>query len=131
MEGVLPAAELVVKFAARSELEHRFMAIPGVGPVAALCFITATDDPSRFRRSRDVATYFGLASQRWQSGTSIDVQERISKAGDADVRRALYEAASALITRFRGEDKLKTWGTRWPDGGVTARQRSRWRASSR
>ncbi len=50
--------------------------------------MTAVDDPSRFRRSRDVAAYFGLTSRRWQSGTSIDVQGRISKAGDGDVLRA-------------------------------------------
>jgi transposase len=102
--------DLVVKMVARSELCRRFMAIPGVGPVTALSFMTSIDDPSRFRRSRDVASYFGLTSRRWQSGTSIDIQGRISKAGDADVRRALYEAASALMTRFRGKDKLKTWG---------------------
>ncbi|ESY76073.1 hypothetical protein X743_00680 [Mesorhizobium sp. LNHC252B00] len=76
------------------------MAIPGVGPVTALSFMTAIDDPTRFRRSRDVAAYFGLTSRRWQSGTSIDVQGRLSKAGDADVRRALYEAASGLMTRL-------------------------------
>lgn len=71
--------DLVVKMVARSELCRRFMAIPGVGPVTALSFMTAIDDPSRFRRSRDVAAYFGLTSRRWQSGTSIDVQGRISK----------------------------------------------------
>jgi transposase len=86
------------------------MQIPGVGPVAALSFMTAIDDPARFKRSRDVAAYFGLTSRRWQSGTSIDVQGRISKAGDADVRRALYEAASALLTRYKRKDKVKTWG---------------------
>ena len=65
--------DLVVKFVARHELCRRFMAIPGVGPVTALSFVTAIDDPSRFRRSRDMAAYFGLTSRRWQSGTSIDV----------------------------------------------------------
>jgi len=35
---------------------------------------------------------------------------RISKAGDGDVRRALHEAASALLTRFKRKDKVKTWG---------------------
>ena len=40
------------------------------------------------------------------------MQGRISKAGDPDVRRALYEAASALMTRFKGKDKLKSWGQR-------------------
>ncbi|MHC2253332.1 transposase [Bradyrhizobium embrapense] len=102
--------DLVVKLVAGHELCRRFMQIPGVGPVAALSFMTAVDDPSRFKRSRDVAAYFGLTSRRWQSGSSIDVQGRISKAGDADVRRALYEAASALLTRFKRKDKVKSWG---------------------
>ncbi len=101
---------LVVKFVARNELCRRFMAIPGVGPVTALSFMTAIDDPSRFRRSRDVAAYFGLTSKRWQSGSSIDFQGRISKAGDPDVRFSLYEAASGLLTRFKGKDKIKSWG---------------------
>jgi transposase len=101
----------VVKFVARNELCRRFMAIPGRGPVTALSFMTAIDDPSLFRRSRDVAAYyFGLTSRRWQSGSSIDVRGRISKAGDPDVRRALYEAASAMLTRFKSKDKVKTWG---------------------
>lgn len=86
------------------------MATPGVGPVTALSFMTAIDNPTRFHRSRDVAAYFGLTSRRLQSGSTIDVQRRISKAGDADVRRALYEAASGLMTRFKGFDKVKSWG---------------------
>lgn len=49
--------EMVVKFVARNELCRRFMQIPGVGPVTALSFMTAIDDPRRFRRSRDVAAY--------------------------------------------------------------------------
>jgi transposase len=100
----------VVKFVARHELCRRFIAIPGVGLVTALSFVTAIDDPSGFHRSRDVAAYFGLTSRRWQSSTSIDVQGRTSKAGDGDVRRALYEAASAVMTRFKGCDRVRTWG---------------------
>ncbi len=102
--------KLVVQLAMADELCRRFMAIPGVGPVTALSFSAAIDDPTRFRRSRDVAAYFGLTSKRWQSGTSIDVKGRISKAGDPDVRRALYEAASAMLTRFMGSDMIKSWG---------------------
>ena len=51
-----------------------------------------------------------LTSRRWQSGSSIDVRWR--NAGDGDVRRALYEAASALLMRFKRKrkDKVKTWG---------------------
>ncbi|MCK1657770.1 IS110 family transposase [Bradyrhizobium sp. 151] len=102
--------DLVVRLVAGHELCRRFMQIPGVGPIAALSFMIAVDDPSRFRRSRDVAAYFGLTSRRWQSGSSIDVKGRISKAGDGDVRRALYEAASALLTRYKKKDKVKAWG---------------------
>lgn len=102
--------KLVVQVAMRDELCRRLMAIPGVGPVTALSFKTAIDDPRRFKRSRDVAAYFGLTSRRWQSGSTIDVQGRISKAGDGEVRRSLYEAASAMLTRFKGRDTIKTWG---------------------
>jgi transposase len=102
--------KLVVQLVMASALCRRFMAIPGVGPVTALTFATAIDDPARFRRSRDVAAYFGLTSKRWQSGTSIDVKGRISKAGDPDVRRALYEAATSMLTRFKGRDRVKDWG---------------------
>lgn len=102
--------DLVVKIVAQDALCRRLMAIPGVGPITALTFVTAIDDPARFRRSRNVAAYFGLTSKRWQSGTSIDIQGRISKAGDPDVQRALYEAASAMLTRFKGTTTLKTWG---------------------
>ena len=56
--------ELVVEFVAGHELCRRLMQIPGVEPVAALSFVTAIDDPSRFKRSRDVAAYFGLTSRR-------------------------------------------------------------------
>lgn len=102
--------DLVVRIVARHELCRRYMRIPGVGPVTALTFVTAIDDPARFRRSRNVAAYFGLTSKRWQSGTSIDIKGRISKAGDPDVRSALYEAASSMLTRYKGKTALKTWG---------------------
>jgi hypothetical protein len=54
--------KLVVQIAMQNELCRRFMASPGVGPITALSFATAVEDPSRFRRSRDVAAYFGLPS---------------------------------------------------------------------
>jgi transposase len=75
---------LVTKLVAGHELCRSFMPIPGAGPIAALT--------PRASKDRDVAAYFGLTSRRWQSGTSVDVQWRIGKAGDADMRRALYEA---------------------------------------
>ena len=38
----------------------RFMAFPGVGPIAALTLKAVVDDPKRFTSSRTVAAHFGL-----------------------------------------------------------------------
>lgn len=99
----------MVKFVARDELCRPFIATQASAGDGAQLH-EAIDNPSRFRGSRDAAAYFDLTSRRWQSGTSIDVKGRISKAGDPDVRRALYEAAPGLMTRFKGRDTVKSWG---------------------
>jgi transposase len=39
---------------------RRLMTAPGVGPINALAFISAIDDPSRFHDSRAVGACFGL-----------------------------------------------------------------------
>lgn len=79
--------KVVVAIVARDEVCRRFMRIPGVGPISALAFKTAIDDPQRFRRSKTVGAHLRLTARRWQSGTSIDVLGHISKAGDGEVRQ--------------------------------------------
>ena len=76
---------------------QRLMTVPGVGPITALTFKAGVDDPSRFKRSRTVAAHFGLTPRRYQSG-DVDNPGHISKAGDADVRSALYVAARTCHT---------------------------------
>ena len=83
------------------------------------------EDPGRFRRSRNVAACFGLTSKRWQSGSSVDIRGRISKAGDPDVRVALYEAGSALLTRVKGTDTIKSWGRKLAKKNFIRRHRGR------
>ena len=40
---------------ARSEPQvRRFMTVPGVGPITALCYLATIDDPTRFKKSRNV-----------------------------------------------------------------------------
>jgi transposase len=102
--------KLVVQFVARDPVSRRFMSVPGVGPVTALAFRTAIDDPTRFARSRDVGAYFGLTPKRFQSGTSIDWDGRISRQGDDEMRTLLYEAASGLLVRSKTWSSLKAWG---------------------
>jgi transposase len=101
-----------VKAAVRAdEVCQRLMTVPGVGAITALTFRAAVDDPARFKSSRTVAAHFGLTPRRFQSGETDNVGH-ISRAGDPDVRSALYTAAHALVTRSNGWCTLKAWGTR-------------------
>jgi transposase len=90
---------------------RRLMTVPGVGPVTALTFKAAVDDPQRFKSSRTVAAHFGLTPRRFQSGET-DNPGRISKAGDPEVRSALYVSAHALVTRGSAWSSLRAWGVR-------------------
>jgi transposase len=87
---------------------RRLMTIPGVGQLTALAFVAAIDDPSRIRRSRDIGAYLGLVPRRYQSG-DVDYTGGISKCGDRRVRTLLYEAANVMLTRYKGQLKLKDW----------------------
>jgi len=101
-----------VKRAARhDEVCLRLMTVPGVGPIAALTFKAAVDDPTRFKKSRTVGAHFGLTPRRFQSGEH-DNPGRISKAGDSDVRAALYAASNALLMRSMAQSQIKSWGMR-------------------
>lgn len=119
MRGLLAARDAVLgavaaidgdmkKLVRASDACRRLMTIPGVGQLTALAFAAAIDDPSRFRRSRDLGAYLGLVPRRYQSGES-DYTGHISKAGDRRVRTLLYEAANVMLTRYKGELKLKDW----------------------
>jgi transposase len=63
---------------------RRLMTVPGVGPVTALTFCSAVDDPSRFSHSRAVGAHSGLTPRRYQSGET-DRAGHISKQGDTMV----------------------------------------------
>jgi len=101
----------VTAMARRDEVCQRLMTVPGVGAITALTFKAGVDDPSRFKRSRTVAAHFGLTPRRFQSG-EVDNPGRISRAGDADVRSALYVAAHSLVVRSDQWTYLKAWGLR-------------------
>lgn len=107
-------AELDKEIAARAKASaacRRLMTVPGVGPLVALTYAAGVDDPARFTDSRTVGAHFGLTPRRFQSG-EMDWSGGISRAGDAGVRRALYQAANVLIHHSRGWCALKSWAVR-------------------
>lgn len=101
----------ILALAREDEDSRRAMTLPGIGPITALAFQSAIDDPTRFKRSRSVGAYFGLTPRRYASG-EMDWSGRISKCGDGLVRTYLFEAAGVLLTRVSRWCALKAWGLR-------------------
>jgi len=97
----------------RSDTRARLlMSTPGVGPIVALTYASAIDDPGRFKSSKQVGAHFGLTPKKYQSGET-DYTGRISKIGDSSVRTVLYEAAHVILTKpLKGCSALKGWATR-------------------
>ncbi len=102
--------KLVRKLAREDRVCRLLMTMPGVGPVVALTFKSAIDDPERFRRSKDVGPWAGLTPGRDQSGER-DIVGRITKAGDAGLRAALYQGATVMLNRG-APNWLKAWALR-------------------
>jgi transposase len=67
--------------------------------------------PSTAPSCTALGAHFGLTPRRFQSG-EMDWSGRISRAGDAAVRRALYQAANVLIHHSKGWCALKSWAVR-------------------
>ena len=89
----------------------RLMTIPGVGEQTALSYRAEIDDPTRFRKSRDVGVHVGLTPHHYSSG-EIDRSGGISKCGNAALRSLLFEAAVSLLARSRKWSRLKAWGVK-------------------
>ena len=71
----------------------RLMTIPGVDAIAGMAIVAAVGDFHRFDDPDRLVAYVGLNPKVRQSGNSAPVHGRISKAGRAQVRGVLVEAA--------------------------------------
>jgi transposase len=107
------AFEKRVRAMSRGDARTRLlMSTPAVGPIVALTYAAAVDDPARFKSSKQAGAHFGLTPKKYQSGET-DYTGRISKIGDASVREALYQAAHVMLTKpVKGCTPLKSWAMR-------------------
>ena len=115
----------VLRLARNNAQVRRFITVPGVGPITALCFLATIDDPTRFKRSRSVGAYAGLTTRRYASG-EIDWTGRISKCGDKMLRTYLYEAANVLLTRIEKWSTLVARASGLRSEADCAKPRSPW-----
>jgi transposase len=98
--------------------------VQGVGALTALTFILTIESPDRFQKSRDVGPYFGLVPKQHESGDSSP-QLRITKTGDAMVRRLLVGSAHFILGPFGEDSDLRRFGLSIAErGGKNAKKRA-------
>jgi transposase len=80
--------------------------IPGIAETTAALLLAEITDINQYRSARQVAAYAGLVPRERQSGTSVRGRTRLSKIGNARLRRALYFPA---ITALRCSSFFQQW----------------------
>jgi transposase len=83
--------------AAEANTARRLQTIPGVGPLTALAVEAFAPPMESFRCGRDFAAWLGLVPRQFSSGGKERLG-RISKAGQADIRRLLIIGAMSRLT---------------------------------
>jgi transposase len=80
--------------------------IPGIAETTAALLLAEITDITQYRSARQVAAYAGLVPRERQSGSSVRGRTRLSKIGNARLRRALYFPA---ITALRCSPFFQAW----------------------
>jgi transposase len=80
--------------------------IPGIAETTAARLLAEITDIKQYKSARQVAAYAGLVPRERQSGTSLRGRTRLSKIGNARLRRALYWPA---ITALRCSPFFQAW----------------------
>jgi transposase len=80
--------------------------IPGIAQSTAAALLAEITDITQYRSARQVAAYAGLVPRERQSGSSVRGRTRLSKIGNARLRRALYFPA---ITALRCSPFFQAW----------------------
>jgi transposase len=108
----------------RYPVTQRLRQVAGVGPITSLSYVLTIGDPERFDNNRDVGACLGLVPKRDQSG-NLDKPLRISKAGDAYLRRLRVSAAQYILGPFGPDCDLKRHGLTLAErGGRLAKKKA-------
>jgi len=91
--------------------------IPGIADTTAAVLLAEVPDIKLYRSARQVAAFAGLVPRERQSGSSVRGRVRLSKIGNARLRKALYFPA---ITALRCSPFFQQWAE-----GLRARGKSK------
>ncbi len=93
----------------RLKRESRLLdSIPGIAETTAALLLSEITDITQYGSARQIAAYAGLVPRERQSGSSVRGRTRLSKIGNARLRRALYFPA---ITALRCSPFFQAWAT--------------------
>jgi transposase len=85
---------------------YSLASIHGIGATTAALLLAEVADFTHYRSARQVAAYAGLVPRERRSGGSVRGRVRLSKIGNARLRKALYFPA---ITALRCSEFFKLW----------------------
>lgn len=86
----------IKELAAQTEQARQLQTMPGIGPLTAMAIDAFAPSMDQFRCGRDFAAWLGLVPRQHSSGGKERLG-RISKAGQADIRRLLIIGAMSRL----------------------------------
>jgi len=78
-------------------MQNLLITIPGIGQLTAAKLLGEIRNVLDFQNARQLAAYAGLTPRNMLSGTSVHKKSRLSKTGNANLRKALYMPAIVAI----------------------------------
>lgn len=109
--------QLLAHVRAHPDLQQRcalLQTIPGIGQCTALKLLAELPSLQQCRNARQAAAHAGLSPRRRQSGTSVHGKTRLSKTGNARLRKALYLPA---VVAMQYNPILRTFALRLLENG--------------
>ena len=97
----------IVSWHKNNEISRRLATIPGVGPIIASAITAAVPDARAFTSARHFAAWLGLVPRQNSTGGKPRLG-RISKQGDANLRRLLIVGAQSVL-RWIKPGKSNPW----------------------
>lgn len=102
----------------------RLQQVHGVGPLSSLAYVLVLEDPGRFATSRSVGAFLGMVPKSDESGESSP-QLRITKEGDALLRRLMLQCAHYILGPFGQDCDLRRHGQKLClRGGATTKKKA-------
>jgi transposase len=95
-ERISVKTEMIKQLAAQTNTARQLQTMPGVGPLTAMAIEAFAPPMSVFKNGRAFASWLGLVPRQFSSGGKERLG-RVSKAGQADIRRLLIIGAMSRL----------------------------------